>query len=117
YMGWRSTSGSWPANTLVVTADLVVVRDDKGGASAFASLKDPTDGLAGNRVALGIRFPFHHDSTGVPGQQRLGGDVAIAVDPNDSKTVYVAWGDLQSAVYTLHVRRSNDGGPTWSPQD
>ena len=36
YMGWRSSTGDWKANTLIVTADLVVVRDDKGGNSPKA---------------------------------------------------------------------------------
>ena len=36
------------------------------------------------------------------------------MDPRDSNTVYVAWGDGSGATYTLHLRRSSDGGVTWS---
>src|SRR5207249_2332331 len=82
FMRWTAQHGSWPANTLVITADFVVVRDDNGGAgpAPFTALVDPIDHQAGVRVAQAITFPFHHDAHGVPGQQRLGGDVAIAVD-------------------------------------
>jgi hypothetical protein len=116
YMHWTAQTGTWESNTLVVTADFVVVRDDSSGSAnpAFAALVDPADNLAGVRVVQGITFPFHHDETGVPGQQRLGGDVAIAVDPTDSKIVYVAYAALESAGYTIHVRRSSDAGLTWS---
>jgi hypothetical protein len=120
YMGWRATSGSWPANTLVVTADVVVVRDDQSGSGAppFSALLDPADNLPGLRVAQGIRFPFHSNAAGVPGQQRLGGDLAIAVDPTNSSVVYLAWADLQpNTGYTLHVRSSRDRGATWSAND
>lgn len=116
FMRWTDQTGSWPANTLVVTADVIVVRDDSGGTGAapFSDLTDVGDGRAGVRVARSITFPFHHDESGVPGQQRLGGDVAIAVDPTDADTVYLAFASLESAGYTVHVRRSTDAGQTWS---
>ena len=119
YMGWRSSTGSWPANTLLVTADLVVVRDDAGGNSTkpFQALRDPDDNKAGRRVVQSISFPFHHDGGSVPGQQRLGGDVAITVNPSNSGDVYIAWADLRQNVYTVHVRRSTDRGVTWSATD
>src|SRR5205085_5396988 len=86
FMRWTAQAGSWPANTLVITADLVVVRDDNGGSGAapFTALRDPVDQAPGVRVVQSITFPFHHDERGVPGQQRLGGDVAIASDPTDA---------------------------------
>jgi hypothetical protein len=118
YYGWRSRSGDWEANTLVVTADVVVVRDDQWGAGTkpFTNLVDPDDHLAGLRVARGVTFPFHNTGRGVPGQQRLGGDIAIAVDPTNSNTVYVAWAQQEppSSVYSFHVRRSTNRGATWS---
>jgi hypothetical protein len=96
------------------TADIVVVRDDKGGASTapFTSLIDPGDGKAGIRVALGTQFNFN----GFLGQQRTGGDVSIAVDPNNSSILYIAYNDDQGPIYALHVLRSTDRGQTWSPQ-
>jgi hypothetical protein len=116
FMRWTGQSGSWPANTLVITADLVVVRDDTGGSgtSPFTGLVDPDDHRPGVRVARSITFPFHHDESGVPGQQRLGGDVAIAVDPTNRDIVYVAFASLEQSGYTVHVRRSTNGGLAWS---
>lgn len=122
FYGWRSQSGSFPGGTLVVTTDIVVVRDDHGGsgAQAFQDLTDPSDGLAGRLVARGVTTPFQQNGTPVNGQQRVGGALSIAVDPqaNHSGTVYLAWADRQpSSDFTLHVRRSTDRGVTWSAAD
>jgi len=122
FYGWRSQSGSFPGGTLVVTTDIVVVRDDNGagGASAFQDLTDPSDGLAGRLVARGVTTPFQQTGTAVNGQQRVGGTLSIAVDPrtDNSGTVYLAWADRQpSSDFTLHVRRSTDRGVTWSAVD
>src|SRR5262249_41534810 len=52
------------------------------------------------------------------GQERLGGDLSIAVDPADSHTVWIAWcdrvGGATGTDWTLHVSRSTDRGQTWS---
>src|SRR5262249_26014012 len=61
-----------------------------------------------------VRFPFRSQGKPQEGQQRIGGDLAIAVDPNNSKTVYLAFSGLAGAKYTLHVVRSTDSGMTWS---
>jgi hypothetical protein len=117
FYGWRSTAGSFPANTLIVTGDVVVVRDDRGGASAnpFTALVDAGDGLAGMRVSKSVKFPFNRNGSATTGQQRIGGTISIAVDPRNSSTVYLAWGDKQSGSFlTIHVRKSTDRGQTWS---
>jgi hypothetical protein len=119
FYGWRSQSGNWNANTLVVTADVVVVRDDHWGDSArpFEDLTDPADGVVGLRVAQGVPFAFNQFGKAVNGQQRLGGTLSIAVDPrpDHSGTVYLAWGsDEPQTGFTIHVRRSTDRGATWS---
>jgi hypothetical protein len=108
FYGWRAFD-----STNRVTADVVVVRDDNwgSGANPFAALVDGGDNTAGMRVVQGITFTWN----ALLGQQRLGGDLSIAVDPNNSSTVYLAWADQQTAGYTLHVRRSTDRGATWSP--
>jgi len=114
---WRATGGDWQANTLVVTGDVVLVRDDNGGkgTSPFAALKD-TGGVPGRAVASGVTFPFHQTGKGVPGQQRLGGDLALAVDPDNSAKIYIAYGARSAGgTYTLQVRSSTDRGLTWSP--
>jgi len=122
FYGWRSQSGSFPGNTLVVTTDVVVVRDDQGGSgsSPFTQLKDPSDGLSGRLVARGVRIPFLRNGISATGQQRIGGSLSIAVDPrpNQSGTVFLAWGDQQpQSILTLHIRRSTDRGVTWSSAD
>jgi len=68
-----------------------------------------TPGVA---VATGRTIPYF----GILGkQQRVGSALAIAVDPRNPGTVYVAWGDGASGPeQTLHLRRSSDGGATWS---
>ena len=119
---WRSPTGSFPGNTLVITsADVVVVRDDKGGAAiqrVWWSRRRPRATHIGKRVVQGVSFPFMRNGTPATGQQRIGGTISIAVDPNNSSTVYLAWGDAQPGSFlTIHVRRSTDRGLTWSPSD
>jgi hypothetical protein len=125
FYGWRSQSGNLDANTMVVTTDVVVVRDDLGGvgkppAPPFSNLNDHGDGLAGRIVARGVKIPFRLSGDAATGQQRLGGSLSIAIDPRDgqSKTVYLAWTEIDgSSLTVLHVRKSTDGGATWSPAD
>ncbi len=106
FYGWRSFNGG------VVTADVVVVRDDSWGTSAnpFTALVDAGDNIAGVRVATGSTFPW----SALMGQQRTGGDLSIAITPNSSSEVYLAFADHQPAGYTLHLRRSTNRGVNWS---
>ncbi len=108
FYGWRAFDGG----TQLVTSDIVVVRDDNWGAGAnpFTALADGGDGLNGMRVVRGIQFTWDE----VMGQERTGGDLSIAVDPNDSATVYLVWADHPAGGYTIHVCRSTDRGVTWS---
>lgn len=107
YFGWRTFG------TPNVT-DVVVVRDDSWGTGtpAFAAITDPGDGLAGVRVVTGVNVaPLGT----LLGRQRIGSSLALTVDPRNSRTVYLAWADGATAnAYTIHVRRSTDGGATWS---
>jgi hypothetical protein len=106
YFGWRSFDGS------VATSDVVVVRDE-AAATTFQALRG-RDGLPGHFVAQGVKIPWSNAST--LGQERIGSTLSIAVDPNNSSTVYVAWGDRVGTgdIYTIHVRRSTDRGASWS---
>jgi len=122
FLGWRSQTGNFSAGTLRITADVVVVRDDSGGKGAqpCEDLKDPADGQVGMRAARGIRFGFDRFGLAANGQQRLGGALSIAVDPRagQSGRVYLAWGTVETASgFTVHVRRSQDRGVTWSAAD
>ena len=49
-------------------------------------------------------------------ERLVASDLSIAVDPRDSRRVWVAWGDRPAGTtnLTLHVRRSTDRGQTWS---
>ncbi len=100
--------------------NIVVVRDDAWGHSdtPFADLVDPSDLLPGRLVAIGEEWTFSSNSGPWLGQERLGDRLSIAVDPTDSDTVYLAWVTLSpgagGASSTIHVRRSRDGGLTWS---
>lgn len=107
YFGWR-TFGT------PNVSDVVVVRDDgwANGATPFQALVDPGDAQPGMRVVTGVQIVSLSTKLGT---QRIGSQIAIAVDPRDSRAVYLAWCDGNSAAnYTIHVRRSTDGGQTWS---
>jgi hypothetical protein len=110
YFGWRAFSGT------IATSDIVVARDDNGatGTNPFRSLLDPSDNKAGRIVVSGISIPWSNAPT--LGFERIGSTLSIAVAPNNSAVVYVAWGDRvgNGDIYTLHVRRSTDRGVTWS---
>jgi hypothetical protein len=91
--------------------DVVIVRDDNwgSGGTPFTALID-TDGKQGIRIAQNVGNPFGGASIG---QQRLGSDIAIAVDPRNSATVFVCWADFQSGAQSLFVAKSTDSGATW----
>ncbi len=109
---WTSPFGA------AITADVVVVRDDSWGTGApsFSALLDPSDSQPGRFVVRNVTVPWAGFSQPAFGQERfVGSNLSIAVDPNNSSTVYVAWADrVGTTDYTLHVRRSLDRGGTWS---
>jgi hypothetical protein len=117
FNSWRSHAGDFAKNTLIVTADVMLVRDDSGASTAkpFRDLLDPSDNLPGRIVEHNITFPYRRMGRDDEGQQRLVGDLSIAVNPTDQKTVYIGFCGLDGATYTLHIRRSTDSGQTWSP--
>ena len=108
YFGWRTFGGA------TNTTDVVVVRDDNWamGTMPFTNLTDTGDLLAGVRVVTGVSVPA---LSTLLGTQRIGSQLSIAVDPTNSQTVYLAWADGTGANnYTIHVRRSINGGVAWS---
>src|SRR5260370_14995795 len=94
----------WTGSTCS-TADIIVVRDDNWGTgpNPFQALQDSGTHTIGQRAAQGIAL-----GTGSLGNQRIGSQMAIAVDPTNSQTVYVASG--HGSPYTPHVRRSTHNG-------
>jgi hypothetical protein len=107
----------------LATVDVVVVRDDNwaGGSTPFQALIDLQDSKVGRRVAQASTLPWINDFDDISfGQERLGGDLAIATDPrpDGAGTVYLSWADrVGQNDYTLHLRQSTDRGKTWSPSD
>jgi len=93
------------------SSDVVIVRDDNwgSGSNPFHAITDSGDSKNGVRIATGLNVPAFN----YMGQQRIGGDLTIAVDPNNSSNVYVVWGDVESGTYTLHMRKSTTGGASW----
>lgn len=97
--------------------DVILVRDDDGGnsgAASFTALRDE-NGVAGFPVVQARTFLFDADnSPALLGGDRLGGDLTIAVDPQNADTVYLVWGEVLQNKPALHVIRSNNGGQQWS---
>jgi hypothetical protein len=110
FMRWTSQAGG---GTFI--GDVIVSRDDLGATQApyFRSLRDPSDQAPGRIVARGRGFPFGSGRAQL-GKERIGSSLALAVDPNDSAKVYVAWADRHDGTYTIHLRKSMDRGATWS---
>jgi hypothetical protein len=98
------------------TFDVVVTRDDSwgSGASPFSALVDGGDHVIGQRVATN-RFAKWND---LMGQERIGADLTIAVDPSNSSNVWLGWCDRVGGVsgtdWTLHISHSTDRGQSWS---
>jgi hypothetical protein len=104
---------------LNLTFDVVVLRDDTfaNDVDTFFNLIDSGDNVEGQRVRTGLFARFDARAAQM-GQERLGADLAIAVDPKDSATVWLAWcnrvGGATGTDWTLHVARSTNRGQTWS---
>jgi Hint domain len=97
-------------------SDIVVVRSDDGGADEFMALGA---GGVGTIVANPITsFANDVNNPLTLGQERDGGDLAIAVDPTDAGRVVIAYqstpGPDHSGQVQLVVAESTDGGQTWT---
>jgi len=93
--------------------EVVVARDDSWatGATPFRALTD-ADGQPGIRVVSGLTSGLDLSDLGT---QRLGSGLSIAVDPRNSRNLYITYGEGSAPLsYTLHVRGSSNGGATWS---
>lgn len=117
HFGWRRFVGD--CGSAEVTTDVVVSRDDSWatGPGPFKALKDPEDHLDGIRVAKGVSVQWMNDES--LGHERTGSTLTLAVDPKNSKRIFVAWADGGTAQqpYTIHVRHSVDKGVTWGQVD
>jgi hypothetical protein len=96
--------------------EVVVRRDDNWGSGPdpFSALREGSMITPGVRVA-GAQFARFN---AIVGQERIGADLAIAVHPLDSSTVYVSWCDRFDGVggtgWRLNVARSTDRGANWT---
>ena len=121
YAAFHRWVSSLPSGPLDFSIDVVMTRDDNwgGGSTPFRALTDPSDSRAGRRVAKD-RFIRFTGSTGPLGQERIGADLAVAVDPSDSDKVWLAWcdrvGGATSTDWTVHLRRSTNRGQTWGTE-
>ncbi len=115
YAAFYRRTGPDPAG---YTADVVVVRDDNWGKNMppFQNLLDSVSSIAGQRVVS--NKPITDDFSGSFGNEIIGGDLFLTVDPNNSANVYISWADkFMGNTMTLHVQRSTDWGQTWGPND
>ena len=111
YAAFYRRTGSDPAG---YTADVVVVRDDNWGKTVppFQNLVDSGSAVVGQRVVSSV--PITDDFSGSFGNEIIGGDLFLTVDPNNSGTVYISWADkFMGNAMTLHLRRSTDFGQNW----
>ena len=97
-------------------ASVVIERSDNGGADGFSAL-----GPDGNGVTIATPIAVDSFAENGPltlGQERTGGDLAIAVDPNNASHIVLVYGDAPGAknagILLLHVAESSDGGATWT---
>src|SRR5215471_6391263 len=107
FLRWNSGSiPNFPGN-------VIIVRDDNG-ALTFNAL-----GANGVNASGNVTFPFSSTS-GCPGAatclgaERLGSGLAIAVDPNNGRKVFVAFDVVSGGSTRTIVVRSLDGGLNWT---
>ena len=110
---WNTTLQS-DANGSRYDSQLVVVKSVDGGADGFTAL-----GADGNGIQAATNIAVFSDAYNTPltlGQERIaGGDLAIAIDPNNVNHVVVAYTDsTASGKIQLAVTESFDGGDSWS---
>src|SRR5262245_12504570 len=115
---WTGTVES-SANGSRFNSDLVVVRSDNSGADSFMALGPGGIGVTA-ATHIGV-FANTQNTALTIGQERIaGGDLAIAVDPNNANHVVVAYTDAPGAngagIIQLVVTESFDGGMNWAPK-
>jgi len=88
-----------------VEGDIVVVRDDAAGAGGYFQLGASG---AGTEVANSVILP-----QGYLGQERLGSDLSIAVDPNNPDRVALAYAVIRRGSPVVALVLSLNGGATW----
>jgi hypothetical protein len=111
FLRWTKFNGNDTFATQVV-----VVKDTQGGAGGFKAL-----GNLGTTVAT-TTTPFSPGASGggsppTLGSERVGSDLAMAVDPNNANHLYVAYDSVNATTglqLEVHVAESTDGGKTFT---
>jgi hypothetical protein len=118
FIRWNNVVDS-DADGTRFNAQVMVVRSDNGGGDNFTAI-----GPGGNGVPVATPIDVFSTVRPVPvintpltlGQNRTGSNLAIAVDPNNSQHVLVAYNDAPGATrgqLQLVVSESFNGGGTW----
>ena len=101
----------------VAFGQVVVVRDDQAGGDGF---KDLGPGGEGTIVATGFAPIATPNGAESLGNERLGSDLTLAVDPRDAGHLYVGYagvptvnGVIQYGTIQVQVQESTDGGADW----
>ena len=112
-------SASDTVGSVVIVRGMPSVSMSMSDAVESGSTGCSADGLPGVQIVCGIDVPFDSGFNPDFGWEVRQGSLAIAVDPTDSKKVYVAWGDRSNpkSMLTVHVRRSVTGGDSWDSND
>ena len=96
-----------------IQVNVVVLRDDlKLRATPFSVLNDD-DRQRGLRVARNRRIAWTRTTDGRFGSERVGGDLALAVDPNNADVVYLVWSESNEPGKvnpSLHLLKLSNGG-------
>lgn len=95
--------------------DVVVVRDDNSGLNGFKALpinsNGGNDGAPDTQVVRNVLLPTTTASAGTSlGAQRLGGDTAIAVHPENPAIVYVGYVEVLDGQVLVRLACSTNSG-------
>jgi hypothetical protein len=114
---WTATVEN-DANGQRYTSQLVVVRSDNGGADGFTAIGGGGNGVTAAANHTGVFADAQNTPLTIGQEQIAGGDLAIAVDPNNTDHVVVAYTNAPGAngagVVQLVVTESFDGGVDWT---
>jgi hypothetical protein len=94
-------------------SQIVLTKDTAAGAHNFQDL-----GVNGTTVATANTvFANSANTPKSLGNERIGSDLSIAIDPNNANKVFVAYvaePDIKGGQAIVHVARSTDGGSTFT---
>ena len=97
-----------------IKANVILLRDNLApGVAPFSALNDGEDHLIGVRVAKERNISWSRTAKGRFGSERVGGDLALTVDPRDASVAYLVWSESNDAGKvnpTLHVMKVIEGG-------